>query len=267
MPELPDVEVFRRRLEDSHFDGALRDVRVEDDRVLDRLSPEGLAEAVRGQKFTPSRRHGKLMLAPLSRRGALVFHFGMTGSLEPVEHGREPPRYTQVLFAFDDDRRLAFLSRRKLGYVGFAEDPDAAPREQKLGPDALEIGIEAFRNRLSGKRAAVKSALMNQSTLSGIGNVYSDEILFQARLDPKASTGGLDGDAVETLYETMRRVLEQAIALGAGSPDFPDRAPRDWLLAHRAEGERCPRCGAGLKTVKISSRSAWKCPKCQSPSG
>lgn len=267
MPELPDVEVYRRRLEDAHFQGAICEVSVNDDRVLDRLSPGRLAEAVRGQRLAGSRRHGKLILAQLSDKGALVFHFGMTGSLAAVEPGEDAPRYTQVLFAFDDGRRLAFLSRRKFGRVGYTDNPEEPAREETLGPDALALDREGFRALVSGKRTALKSLLMDQGRLSGIGNVYSDEILFQAGLHPKATAGELGKDTVDSLHDTMRRVLERAIDLGAGDPDFPDRAPEDWLLPHRTEGGRCPRCGGELVKVPISGRSAWLCPACQSQRG
>jgi formamidopyrimidine-DNA glycosylase len=108
---------------------------------------------------------------------------------------------------------------------------------------------------------------MDQARLSGIGNVYSDEILFQAGLHPKATAGDLEAETVDRLYDTMRRVLEQAIDLGAGDPDFPDRAPKDWLLPHRNKGGRCPRCGGELVKATISGRSAWLCPGCQPQGG
>jgi formamidopyrimidine-DNA glycosylase len=117
---------------------------------------------------------------------------------------------------------------------------------------------------LSKRRGEIKAALMDQSLLAGIGNVYSDEILFQARLHPKTPAEKLDNKQIDAMYRVMRRVLKTAISKGAGSAELFRRAPRTYLLRHRENGAPCPRCGGKVKATKAAGRTAYYCPKCQS---
>jgi formamidopyrimidine-DNA glycosylase len=112
-------------------------------------------------------------------------------------------------------------------------------------------------------RGAIKAALMNQSRLAGIGNVFSDEILFQARLHPMTPVGKLDDKDIARLYRTMRRVLKVAIDKGAGAEDLPERLPKSFLLRQRQAGAKCPRCGGEIRTMKANGRTAYYCPRCQ----
>jgi len=132
----------------------------------------------------------------------------------------------------------------------------------ELGPDALDDTLDAaaMAERFSQSRAAVKSALMNQKLLAGIGNIYSDEILFHTRLHPSTPASDLDKATLRKLHRNMRKVLDKAIECGAD----PNRLPHTYLLPHRHKDGECPRCGRPLDKLKVTGRTAWLCPSCQS---
>jgi formamidopyrimidine-DNA glycosylase len=146
-----------------------------------------------------------------------------------------------------------------LGGVAFAEDEQAYIKERGLGPDALTLAWEPFMERLAARRGAIKSALMDQRLLAGLGNLYSDEVLFQARLHPQTEVTTLSAEALHQVYKTMQAVLEQAIASHAD----PTRLPQSWLLPHRHRRGPCPSCGKALVRHKVNQRSAYLCPNCQ----
>ena len=269
MPELPDVELFKRRLDASALNQIISKVVVSDARILGKLAPRAFAAKLEGRRFVGSRRHGKHLLVALERDGWLTLHFGMTGSLEYFERLEDEPPYTRVRFDFAKGRHLAYINRRMLGRVGWTEDADAFIRTEDLGPDALDPGFDlaAFRAALGGGRKTVKAALMDQSAMAGIGNIFADEILFQAKLHPATPASRLTVRETERLFRQTRKVLETAIDCGAGSEQFQDRLPKRSLLPQRKKGGHCPRCGAALELFKASGRTGYFCAACQPAHG
>ncbi len=269
MPELPDVELFKRRLDDSSLSQFILKILVSDARILGDLAPRAFAGKLEGHRFESSRRHGKHLLVALERGGWLTLHFGMTGSLEYLERLEDEPPYTRVRFDFAGGRHLAYSNRRMLGRVGWTEDAEAFIRAENLGPDALDPGLDlaAFRAALGGGRKTVKAALMDQSAMAGIGNIFADEILFQAKLHPATPTGQLSDRDTKELFKQTRKVLETAIDCGAGSEQFQDRLPKRSLLPQRKKGGHCPRCGAALEIFKASGRTGYFCAACQPAPG
>jgi formamidopyrimidine-DNA glycosylase len=265
MPELPDVECYRRVLERHGLRREIAGVRVSERRILDGVTPKRLAEGLVGAAFAATRRHGKHLLARLDRGGWLALHFGMSGALAPFAADEDEPDYTRVRFDFEDGGHLAYISRRLLGRVGLADDADAFVRDHELGPDALALARDrgAFMARIAGTKRAVKPALMDQGLIAGIGNEYSDEILWQARIHPQARLDKLDDDALARLHRALRRVLETAVARGAGSEAFLDRLPKGWLLPRRVKDGTCPRCAKPLAIIRSGGRTAYLCPACQ----
>ena len=267
MPELPDVELFKRHLDETCRDRTIAHVTVTDRRILRELSPARLAARLKGARIAGSRRHGKHLLADLGKSGWLTFHFGMTGSLQHFADGEDEPLYDRLRLDFSDGDHLAYADRRLLGRVGLAEDADAFVKSEELGPDALEpnFDLAAFAKAVTGPRRDLKSVLMDQSIVAGIGNIYSDEMLFQARLHPTARSDRLDAPALKRLYQSMKNVLTTAIDRRAGSENFLERLPKGYLLPERRKGGRCPACGGPVETAKFSGRTAYFCPRCQPP--
>ena len=265
MPELPDVETFKRVLAKSALRKTIARVVVGDKRILGTLAVATFVGRLQGAKLLAARRHGKHLLARIDRGGWLTLHFGMTGALDFVATPDREPPFTRVRLDFAGDGALAYTNKRMLGRVGLSDDDADFVAAEKLGPDALDARLDfpAFKAALSGVKRDVKSALMDQQIIAGIGNIYSDEILFQARLDPAARTDTLSANQLHELYRKMREVLDTAIARGAGSEQFTERMPKGALLPERKKGGHCPRCKSPLKVFKLGGRTAYCCPRCQ----
>ena len=254
MPELPDVEGFRRTFE-RHAEGKrVRGVRVLDRGVVRNTTPQRLGRALSGRRFGAARRHGKWLTCPTEDSAALIFHFGMTGSLvwsgeEPEEH-----RHDRVVFELDDGA-LRFRDMRKLHGVWLARDVDEARAVLgQLGPDALAVSEDELLALLAWRRRTVKAALMDQRIIAGLGNLLVDEALWQARLDPRRPIPSLSDRELRDLYRKVRKVLRDSLPYGL----VPGK--RTWLTGARESG-RCPRCGGELARVRVAGRTTVLCPR------
>ena len=265
MPELPDVELFKRHLDTTCRGRIIRRVVVGDPRILGDLSAATLARRLDGAQINASRRHGKHLLVDLGSPGWLTLHFGMNGSLRHFTDGEDDPPYDRVRLDFADGHHLAYVNPRLLGRVGLASDAETFIAAEGLGPDALEprFDLAAFEHALTGRKRDLKALLMDQEVVAGIGNIYSDEILFQAGINPRTRCDRLDAGARRGLFERIKDVLETAITSGAGAERLVERLPNSFLIPHRKKGGRCPRCGGEIASGKFSGRTAYYCPRCQ----
>jgi formamidopyrimidine-DNA glycosylase len=263
MPELPDVENYKRYLDKHAPKQRIADVHIGDKRAL-RVPSTQLSRRLKGHTLKRTRRHGKHLLVSVDG-GWLTMHFGMTGHLDYFEDLDDEPASDRVRFDFANGRHLGFVDARLLGRVGFTEDADHFIAERKLGPDALsrELDAKAFATRLEGRRGGLKAALMDQSVVAGIGNLYADEILFQAKLHPLAPVQSLSGSDRRRIHKIMREVLRTGIARGAGSKGLYKRLPKSYLIPRRKVGAECPRCGGKVKMITAAGRSTYFCPTCQ----
>src|SRR5437867_6042563 len=259
MPELPDVESFKRYLDATSLHQRITTVDVRSAYVLKGVSARELDRRLKGRRFESSRRHGKHLFVRADHDIWLRLHFGMTGSLYYSKRADDAPRQTRVLFVFANAHCLAFDDQRKFGEIGLVADVEQYLRKRGLGPDALHISLLQFGEILRTHRGAVKSILLNQKLIAGIGNIYADEILFRARIHPATLTSALNDKDLRRLFRATRHVLEKAIAL---KTDF-NRLPKSWLLTNRGKQGRCPRCGRALKSATIGGRTSWFCVHCQ----
>jgi formamidopyrimidine-DNA glycosylase len=263
MPELPDVEVFGKYLDATALGQKIARVSVMNRTVLRRIAPQTLARELRGRKLRSTRRHGKFLFGQLDKNGSIIFHFGMTGFLKYFKDKAEEPKHTRVRMDFSNGSSLAYVCTRMFGEVGYTRDVRQYIQRRNLGPDALAVSSKEFKGRLTGTKSSLKSALMDQTVLAGIGNVYSDEILFHARIHPEINADRLSERNLSVVYKTMRSVLKKTIRYRAD----PHRVPKSWLLPHREQGAQCPRCGTRIKRLTINQRSAYVCPRCQRRKG
>jgi formamidopyrimidine-DNA glycosylase len=263
MPELPDVELYKRRLDAHALHRKITRVVVSDARILGDLARKDFVARLTGNRLKGSRRHGKHLLVQLDRHGWLTMHFGMTGDLRYLEPPEPDPPYDRVRLDFEGGS-LAYVNRRMLGRVGLADDAAAFVAAEGLGPDALDptFDLAALSAALDGRRD-VKAMLMDQSLVAGIGNLYADEILFQARLHPKTPGRTVGKAKRKALFGKIREVLETAIDGGAGAEQFLERLPKGYLLPQRHEGGVCPRCRKKLATLKAAGRTTYYCRRCQ----
>jgi formamidopyrimidine-DNA glycosylase len=264
MPELPDVAGFEARVRRTALHRRVERTVVHDTRLLgQRLTPQGLGRRLKGVEFTETRRHGKYLMMRASEAGWLVLHFGMTGFPQCVEEGEALPDYTRLQLELTDGGQFAMSCRRMLGEVDFVEAPEKLADAKALGPDALDASVnrDAFRRMFAGRGGMMKSLLMDQGTIAGIGNVYADEILFQSGVHPKTRADQLSDDALNGVHRVMRRVLSTAARRCAKGQPLPSR----YLTVHRDRNNGCPDCGGQLETVEVSGRTTYLCPACQEP--
>jgi formamidopyrimidine-DNA glycosylase len=263
MPELPEVETFKRYLDATSLHQRIDDVDVPKAYVLKGVSARELARQLKGRSFESSRRHGKHLFVRADDHIWLRLHFGMAGSLQYFKQPQQTPAHTRVLFTFTNNYRLAFDDQRQFGEIGLLKDVDEFLKKRALGPDALEIDLGECRKIFVKRRGAVKSILLNQQLIAGIGNIYADEILFHARMHPATEISRLGDKARTKLFRAMRYILEKAIAVRGDE----SKMPKSWLLTYRGKGGKCPWCGRKLRSAKIGGRTAWFCAHCQRPSG
>jgi formamidopyrimidine-DNA glycosylase len=263
MPELPDVETMRRYLQATALHKTIHSVEVFAFELLSDTSSKRLASTLVGRTFKSTHRHGKFLFVALGDKNPrhMALHFGMTGSLSYFKESNPKPNFEQIRFGFKNGYALSYQSKRKLGEVVLLDEMEKFIAQQDLGPDALELTRrpEWFRHALADRRTMAKSALMDQKTMAGIGNIYADEILFQAAVHPRTKIKDLDGHVFDTLCESTHSVLRTAIACKAD----PERFPDNYLIAERHDAGRCPRCNAALEHIKISGRSTYFCPQRQ----
>lgn len=252
MPELPDVERHRRLAERTVAGARLEAVEVPDPELLVGTSPQGIGRSLSGRVLDPPQRVGKWLLLPVGGP-TLVVHFRMTGELAWSPGGETHPHDRLRLVVADG--RLAYRSRRRLGRVWYLRDgADPSQVTGPLGPDALAIGRDELAGRLADKRGGVKSALMDQALVAGLGNELVDEILWRAGTHPRRAARDLDADEARAVHRALRSVLTRSVRAGH-IPSGPT-----WLNAQRdAEDPRCPACGRALTVATVAGRTTFWC--------
>ncbi len=257
MPELPDVEMYKKSADQS-IGSKVVDVIVKDESFI-KTTKNSLGRYIKSQQVKKNLRRGKYLFIEMENQYTLVLHFGMTGFLSYAETDSATSSYAKCIFELGNNHKLVYGSKRKLGKVEITNNVEDYIEEHELGPDALEISKKDFLSKLNQSKARIKSFLMNQSVLSGIGNVYADEILFQACIHPGQKAHQLTEQQRAELYKQTGRVMKTAIKKQAEVGRMPDA----FLLPKRREGEECPRGKGKIKKIKISGRTGYFCPNCQ----
>jgi formamidopyrimidine-DNA glycosylase len=257
VPELPDVDGFRRVLADHAVGRRIDRVEVSDAGVLRGTSAGDFDAALRGHRFCEPRRHGKWLIATTSGPTVLM-HFGMTGALRWAAPGASAGRFDRVSFVTPEGE-LRFEDMRKLQGITLARgDDEVRGVIGRLGPDALSVPPADFARLLKGRRGAIKAVLINQKIIAGLGNLLADEILWRARINPFRSARDLSDAEQRVLHTEMRRVLRASLTASR----VPPRG--SWLTGVRDRpGARCPRCGTPLSRGTVAGRTTVWCPKCQ----
>ncbi|MFJ5532937.1 Fpg/Nei family DNA glycosylase [Streptomyces sp. NPDC093261] len=258
MPELPDVEGFREVLMSCGRRPCITDIEVRDAGVLRGVTVNRLRREVKGRRLGKAWRHGKWLFVPTDGGPTLVFHFGMTGSLLCCSPDDPIAPHDRVLLTLGHTRGLRYRDQRKLQGVRLAGDCDIARITDRLGPDASTVSGPEFGELLSERRGSVKSALMDQSVIAGLGNLLCDEILWRARVDPRTPARNLSETELRRIHTTMGRVLEASVRAGCVPPR------RSWLTGRRDDSEPlCPRCRRSLCSTRVAGRRTVWCPGCQ----
>lgn len=261
MPELPEVETARRLIAEEALDRRIVDVDDTDTFVCRPHSPGEIRGALTGRTLVAARRRGKAMWCETSDDGPdLGIHLGMGGRIvvtspdgqvawggEPFRRDAQPPKaeWDRFTLTFGDGGSLVLFDKRRLGRVRLNPDIDA------LGPDAATVAPAEFRDLITRGSVAVKARLLDQSKISGVGNLLADEILWNARVSPAARTGSLRAQDADRLYRALGAALDSALAKGGVHTGD--------VIAARHPGATCPRCGAEMRHGTVGGRSTWWC--------
>ncbi|MDQ1488862.1 MAG: formamidopyrimidine-DNA glycosylase [Actinomycetota bacterium] len=273
MPELPEVEVVRRGLAEEVAGRRVTSAAVTGARTVRRHPREVLVERLRDATLGPAGRIGKFLLLPLDDGAeTLVIHLRMSGRLLLTTPEWPLARHTHAVLGLSDGRELRFVDPRTFGELFVASAPVAALAH--LGPDPLSAGWSAavLGRGLAGRTARLKLLLMDQRFVAGIGNIYSDEALFEAGLRFDRPAGSLSADEVAGLHRAVRSTLREAVAHRGSSlrdAQYVDLfgAPGGYQSHHRVygrEGAPCPRCGGPVRRIALGGRSTFLCEACQS---
>jgi formamidopyrimidine-DNA glycosylase len=230
-------------------------------RILSKVTPAKLKKTVKGSNFKSTARHGKNLFAELSNSKWVTMHFGMTGYLKYYKDKEEAPGHVRVLFNFDNGYHLAYNCLRMLGRVSLTDSVEGYIKKKKLGPDPIEnqLSFKDFLELIGNRTGSIKTTLMNQNIIAGIGNIYSDEILFQAGIHPATNIQKLNEDDLKKIYQNMNSVLKKAISVDAEPKDLPV----NYLINFRKPGKECPKCSGIIKRQTIGGRSSYFCNKHQ----
>jgi formamidopyrimidine-DNA glycosylase len=297
MPELPEVETIRRQLEPAVVGRRIDSARVLDERWTRPHDPAGVEKAIAGRRIEGVRRRGKYLIVDLDGDRHLVMHLRMTGNLllRPADldvaedaavdlmearrfggprlyESHPDARYLRAAIALDDGSELWFTDARRFGHAVVLDGEELdAYLDARLGLEPLsgELTPEGLAERAAGRTAPLKSFLLDQTRVAGIGNIYADEALWRAELHPLSPAGSLRPEHCEALVDGIVDALETGLARGGASiDDYRDArgergSAQDEFLVHTREGEQCLRCGETIRRIVVGGRSTYFCPRCQ----
>ncbi len=289
MPELPEVETIKQDLNSSVKGEIFESVEILDSKVV-RFSKKEFTEKLKNRRVDQSQRFGKILVITTNSDHGLLIHLKMTGQLiyqtergersggghpDKLYYGKKlPHQYTRLIFRFKDGSKLFFNDLRKFGWVKIVKTKDldslAAIKQLGVEPLSREFTISYLKQGLERrKRSNIKTLLMDQSFIAGIGNIYSAESLFKAKIDPRRKASSLKEAEIKKLYQAIKDILKIAIKLrGTTQDSYLDLKGKKGGYLPQAyvygrEGERCRKCSSKIEKIKINNRGTYFCPKCQ----
>ena len=273
MPELPEVETIKRELLEKVKGKRVSGVRVEKEKSVKLVSPGEFEKILVGKVFSDIQRRGKYLIIYLDSESTLIVHLRVTGRLLFSKDGQKIPKYTKIIFTFDDGSQLFFSDMRGFGtaYLVAGTDFGLIPGLAQIGPEPLESNFspEVLANLLRKKRGKIKPILMDQSFIAGVGNIYAQETLFRAGIHPERDVSTLSKEEIKAIYESLTTILRQAIAhRGTSTDTYVDLNGKKGsfeaqLQVYGKEDQTCMKCGNPIRKKKIAGRGTCFCPKCQ----
>ena len=274
MPELPEVETVRARLEPVLVGRRLERVEIHDPRLTRPFDPAGVAAELEGERIAAVDRRGKYLIVRFESGRVLLIHLRMTGNLL---HGSgewllpaDPHR--RAVVRLDDGSDVVYRDVRRFGTWLLVEPNELEPYlGDRVGREPLERSFTTKRlaEALAGRRSPVKAAILDQRRLAGVGNIYADEALWRARIHPQRPAGELDPNEVKALHRGIRTALKAGIERQGATlrdyrtPDGSSGAMQHEFKVYGREGEPCDRCGTPIEKIRAAGRGTWYCPNCQ----
>ena len=266
MPELPEVETIARGLDKRVAGDVIESVWIGSKPEPLKSSAREIVRVLEGARISQVRRVGKHIVVDLAKSGQWIVHLGMTGQMLVAAPESDLAKHTHLVAKLSSGRELRFVDPRRFGRLSVHKSENAFAAQ---GGEPLGVSEEEFIKLFKGRKTPIKSALLNQRLLSGVGNIYADEALFRAGLRPRRRANSITRDQLRKLYAAVREVLKEAIKAGGSSvSDYVDADGEEgfFQLQHRVymrTGEPCFTCKTPIKRVVIAGRSSHYCPHCQ----
>lgn len=264
MPELPEVETYRSYLTGTCLQQVIVGVDTEDPKKLLLLPETEFQERIKNRKMVGSRRVGKNLFMELDNGEWLYMHFGMTGDVHYYRDHADKPKHARIVFYFENGFKLGFICPRKFERIGIVENVDAFLKQKKVNEDVLSISFLDFKTQLQKRKSIVKTTLLDQSVVAGIGNWIADDVLFKSKVNPSAISSNLSESSIKRIFDAMLEIVKLAIEKDANYVDFP----AEYLIHARGWGKHeysseCPNCTTELSIEKIGGRTTFYCTNCQ----
>ncbi|MGF7186216.1 formamidopyrimidine-DNA glycosylase [Desulfitispora alkaliphila] len=272
MPELPEVETVRKSLEQVVVGKRIESADIFLDKIVKCDNSEFISH-ISDKKIINIDRRGKYLLINLEDNLTIVIHLRMTGRLTAVPASVDREKYTHLVLYLDDGSELRFADMRQFGTVNLINtgNYETIHGLWTLGPEPLadEFTLEIFKERMKRRKTKVKQVLLNQQVVAGIGNIYADEILFEAGINPERSVDQLSHSELTKLHESIKNVIAKGVKYrGTSIKDYVDGFGvkgefQNYLCVYGQGGQPCPKCGREISKIKVGGRSTHYCSKCQ----
>lgn len=271
MPELPEVQTVVDTLADLVLGKEIVDVKVKQADLIAKPSVKEFKSILKGATIDKVRRRGKYIIVELSNGYYMVTHLRMTGRFFYATAESKVDKYDYIFFRFKEGDELRLGSKRRFTRVYLVDDLKEAGSLTKIGPEPLtdDFKVEWFKESLAKRRGNIKSLLLNQRFLAGLGNIYVDEALFLAGIHPLRVASSLEGKEIEKLYRSIRQVLSEGVEhRGTTKWDYVDASGQggnyqNYLRVYDRAGKKCPACDEKIEKIKVGGRGTYYCPKCQ----
>lgn len=265
MPELPEVETIKRELEKAVLGKKIVEVIVNNPKVIKEPKKENFVNGLKNATIKSVLRKGKLLILELSSGKSLTIHLKLTGQLIYPGNGKS----SRVSFKLSDNKILDFNDRRLLGELRLVDNWKSLKFIKELGPEPFDLTLEQFKQMLAGKKTKIKPLLMDQTFISGVGNLYANEALFRAKIHPERTASSLTDKEEEKLFKEIKETLSEAISHKGSSVDQYVQLsgnPGEYVKYHKVydrENKPCFKCGGKVKRISLGGRGTYFCPKCQ----
>lgn len=259
MPELPEVNSFKKYFDKTSLHQKVAAVEIYDNTIIRHDNPDYFAENLKGKVFNSSFRRGKYLFPRLDNNHHILLHFGMTGDLQYYSAPEDRTRHERFTIIFENGYRLGFDCPRKFARIMYLPDVKEYIESIGLGPDALEITERAFLDAMKGRKSTIKGFLMDQKVLAGVGNLYADEVCYQTRVHPASITDAISTIKKKAIFHKMKEVLQLAIDKNTYYKYYPE----DWFWKWREEGKKGPNGKGVIRSAKIAGRTTYFCSQWQ----
>ncbi len=273
VPELPEVETVVKGLRPLIKDRYITDITISEEKIIAHPAADEFKKEAVGMKIEDITRRGKYIIIELENDKEMIIHLRMTGKLLVKQCEKFRDKHTHVVFHLDNGQELRFNNIRKFGriYLIDKDQPQKAGGYAELGPEPLsnDMSLDDFKEMFKNRRGVIKSLLMNQKFIAGIGNIYADEILFRSGIDPERKADTLSEMEIGKIYSNMREILKKGIIYGGTTFSdyvnaFGEKGSfQEELQIYQKEGEKCCRCGSTVKKKRVGGRGSYYCPSCQ----